>query len=1277
MMNQIQIPQKILKDYFGEDNFKYLNKGSYQSMLKYIGSKLVATNNRSYNTSSENIIIDGPENPFLKNELIVKYNELQGDGHITIGRINKTNSTDSNGNITLQYECLTEVEKGNFQIGDFIVGMNSNCIGMIVPYNWSEQKLPSKLNLTSKINWKRQIQQEDENIAVDITTDLNGNVYVIGYTEGEIDTPSSTNSNKDIIILKYNSSGKELWKKQIGPAEEDKGYALKVDNTGNFYVLGTSIGEIITGTANVGNEDIYLAKYDASGNVLWEVQIATTDVDIGYDLELDSNNNIYIVGTTKNNLDGNVGNTIEDIVVAKYNTSGTQQWIQQYGTARIDIGSSITIDYLDNVYITGHTVNTDGNYDIIIKKLSNSDGTVVWEKTIASSNSGEDYSYGITTDNMGYIYISGYTSGNLISPLSSFNKNDFFIAKYLTSDGTQVWIRQYGSYLHDETSFSSSITSDNYGNLYLCGHTKGNLEINNKNSVTNDLFIMKVNSDGEELWKEQIGTSNDDKNVSITIDLYGNIYIAGTTKGDLGLKHNLTKLGSEYDLFIIKMYSDATLPIKEIKNGSENITIQIPSPINKTDINGLSIKNLTIQKPIRFSILWGAKNTLQKQLGFLNNKQGKSVRQNAINTKIYEEDLRFEYVNSNTKDINEVVITRSTFFNFYNDNDNNYLLLECEKTVPYEIGDRVYIKDHLINYYQQKQTLCQESIIQSIYPFSNWLYSLEAEKKSAAQATIAITESDLTGGVAGSGLVTFTNVDNLTGEVSASSTITVTNSSNLVDTTLEQITIISTNSTTVTLTASTTTTGWNDGGILTSDGGSTTNTLKPFSNEGSNTGFLVDTNSNNNTATNIKNVIDSHSEFTAIVSNNIVTITQNTTGSGGNTTIAINHDIIQDGTNPNPSGDYWIKRDSEGNSDGWTDANPPAYEDDEEASLINILTGDKIQANKLYTLSFTIADTTLNLQIGGGDLSGNQPVKYISSANYDAGSHTVTFTPVAAATFMDNCKNGFSGNGTIDNISLIKDGLTNTDFTGGVTGDTIELVTTDGTNIKATATPAASGSTTTTDTDTPKFAIGADVDATATNLATCLNAHSKLTASASSDEVTITQVTLGASGNTTITLTDSGDAGMTKTDFAGGITGDTIEIITSDTTILTVFVTPNGGTTTNSETNVPKFAIVTGDDNSTAANLNTCLNAHSKLSTSVSSNVVTITQTIIGSEGNTEITTTNAGGGDGIVKTNFTGGGYGNATQTTISLQVIEKIKQWLYNNLSKIALDDDALLGK
>ena len=69
-----------------------------------------------------------------------------------------------------------------------------------------------------------------------------------------------------------------------------------------------------------------------------------------------------------------------------------------------------------------------------------------------------------------------------------------------------------------------------------------------------------------------------------------------------------------------------------------------------------------------------------------------------------------------------------------------------------------------------------------------------------------------------------------------------------------------------------------------------------------------------------------------------------------------------------------------------------------QASLINILNKDKIQANKLYTLSFTIATATLNLKIGGGDLTGNEPdEEYIAATNYAIGSHNVTFTPTSSA----------------------------------------------------------------------------------------------------------------------------------------------------------------------------------------------------------------------------------------------------------------------------------------
>ena len=112
--------------------------------------------------------------------------------------------------------------------------------------------------------------------------------------------------------------------------------------------------------------------------------------------------------------------------------------------------------------------------------------------------------------------------------------------------------------------------------------------------------------------------------------------------------------------------------------------------------------------------------------------------------------------------------------------------------------------------------------------------------------------------------------------------------------------------------------------------------------------------------------------------------------------------------------------------------------------------------------------------------------------------------------------------------------ITISDSSNLAADDKIVFNTTDGTTIAVTA---SADTTTSTDTNQPTFDIVDDSNSTtATNLATCLNANSKVTATASDNVVTIKQVVPGGSGNTTITLTDSGDAGMTKSDFTGGNT---------------------------------------------------------------------------------------------------------------------------------------------
>lgn len=129
------------------------------------------------------------------------------------------------------------------------------------------------------------------------------------------------------------------------------------------------------------------------------------------------------------------------------------------------------------------------------------------------------------------------------------------------------------------------------------------------------------------------------------------------------------------------------------------------------------------------------------------------------------------------------------------------------------------------------------------------------------------------------------------------------------------------------------------------------------------------------------------------------------------------------------------------------------------------------------------------------------------------------------------------------NLQSIITSRTNTAATATITisshadldaGDTISFITTDGTTITATANDT---DTTNTDTNSPTFDIGdGSNDDTATNLATCLNANGKVSATATDNVVTITQATAGDSGNTTITLSETGTSGMSKSDFSGGIT---------------------------------------------------------------------------------------------------------------------------------------------
>ena len=112
-------------------------------------------------------------------------------------------------------------------------------------------------------SWTKLLGTSSVDVGYRVTTDSSDNIYVTGYTSGDLD--GNTNSGKnDISLIKYNSSGTKQWTKQLGTSTFEEGSGVTTDPSGNIYVTGGTVGGL-DGNTSSGSGDIFLVKYNSSG----------------------------------------------------------------------------------------------------------------------------------------------------------------------------------------------------------------------------------------------------------------------------------------------------------------------------------------------------------------------------------------------------------------------------------------------------------------------------------------------------------------------------------------------------------------------------------------------------------------------------------------------------------------------------------------------------------------------------------------------------------------------------------------------------------------------------------------------------------------------------------------------------------------------------------------------------------------------------------------------------------------------------------------------------
>ena len=358
---------------------------------------------------------------------------------------------------------------------------------------------------TAELPWTQQFGTSNSDVGTAVAVDAGGNVFVTGYADGA-------------FLHKYDTSGNRLWTRQYGDHAglgDGGGLDLAVDASGNVYVAGASDSD----------DDGFLSKYDAQGNLVWTQQITIGVRTIAYGVAVDRSQfgGVYTIGTTRDT-------ALDNVFLRRYSASGNAEWTQTFGTIGDETATGVAVDALGNVYVTGSSfhdlgggrVGAEGNNDVYLRKYGPG-GSIVWTQQFGTFSS--DMSTGVAVDSNGNVYVTGFTGGSLEG--TNAGNLDVFLRKFNTSGGV-VWTRQFGT---GSLDMGYGVAVDAGGSVYVTGITSGSL--GGDSAGYNDVFVHAYAANGNVLWSQQFGSSGWDEGYGIAVDARGNVYVTGSTTDDV------------------------------------------------------------------------------------------------------------------------------------------------------------------------------------------------------------------------------------------------------------------------------------------------------------------------------------------------------------------------------------------------------------------------------------------------------------------------------------------------------------------------------------------------------------------------------------------------------------------------------------------------------------------------------------------------------------------------------------------------------------------------
>lgn len=326
-----------------------------------------------------------------------------------------------------------------------------------------------------------------------------GSLYVAGKSA------SGSIGNYDITLTKLSPTGEILWIRYYGTTNNDHCSDMEMDTQGNVYLVGTTQNDLF-------DSDGIIIKVDANGNQLWQTTTPfSTVIESLSGVCLAPDGSIVLIGF-KNDL-----NNANDCYVVKLNAEGTLLWEHSYGGSGNDVGYKIRYTPDGNYVFTGDSDSFGrGSIDIYVAKID-SEGELLWE-VLAGDDDYANGSKNIIVSNTGDYLVVGES---LVSNVAAF---DLTLVK-VSQGGSLLWYRQWGTPSSTEAGFG--IVQLNDGSFVISGYS----DMPDPNAPINGL-LLHIDSLGNELGAQYFGNDEIDLLYDVLLDDNGNYWLTGFQNQD-------------------------------------------------------------------------------------------------------------------------------------------------------------------------------------------------------------------------------------------------------------------------------------------------------------------------------------------------------------------------------------------------------------------------------------------------------------------------------------------------------------------------------------------------------------------------------------------------------------------------------------------------------------------------------------------------------------------------------------------------------------------------